>query len=119
LANYTIGQRKGLGITSNVPLYVIAKEINSNRLVVGTRDELGSNELEAREVNWISGDSPHQPFRAEVKVRYTAKAVSALVIPDGSDQVKVRFDAAVRDVTSGQAAVFYQGDLLVGGGIIK
>jgi tRNA-specific 2-thiouridylase len=119
LANYTIGQRKGLGITSNVPLYVISKEINSNRLVVGTRDELGSNELEAREVNWISGDSPHQPFRAEVKVRYTAKAVSALVIPDGSDQVKVRFDAAVRDVTSGQAAVFYQGDLLVGGGIIK
>jgi len=118
LANYTIGQRKGLGVASPVPLYVLGKNAASNTLIVGTQDELGSFELTARDVNWTSGEVPGEPFRAKVKIRYTAKEAEALVTPMSEDQVKVQFDAHQRDVTAGQAAVFYQGDVLIGGGII-
>ncbi|MCK6539621.1 MAG: tRNA 2-thiouridine(34) synthase MnmA [Anaerolineales bacterium] len=119
LANYTIGQRKGLGVASPVPLYVITKDATRNTLIVGTQDELGSRDLTARDVNWISGEAPREAFHAEVKIRYTAKEAEAWVEPVGGDQVKVRFDAPQRDITVGQAAVFYQGDVLVGGGIIQ
>ncbi len=118
LANYTIGQRKGLGIASPVPLFVITKQAVGNTLVVGTQEELGFTELTARDVNWTSGGAPREPFRAQVKIRYTAKEVEALVSPLEGEQVSVRFDAPVRDVTAGQAAVFYQGDVMLGGGII-
>ena len=119
LANYTIGQRKGLGVRSPVPLYVLGKDANTNTLVVGEADELGRDELAAKDVNWISGEAPKKPFRAEVKIRYTARETGALVTPiDDGKQVRVRFDAPQRDVTPGQAAVFYDGDVLVGGGII-
>jgi tRNA-specific 2-thiouridylase len=119
LANYTIGQRKGLGLASPVPLYVLGKYAESNTLVVGTKDELGSSELIARDVSWVSGEVPSEPFRAEVKIRYTAKEVEALVTPLSEGQVQVLFDAPQRDVTAGQAAVFYQGDVLIGGGLIS
>ena len=118
LANYTIGQRKGLGIASPVPLYVLTKHATRNTLVVGAADELGSTELTARDVNWLSGDAPSAPFRAEVKIRYTARAVPAEVTPLNGGQAKVRFEAPARDVTSGQAAVFYVGEEVLGGGII-
>ncbi len=118
LANYTIGQRKGLGVDSPVPLYVLGKNIGNNTLVVGTQDELGSTELTAYDVSWVSGESPAEPFRADVKIRYTAKEAEALVVPMEGNQVQVRFDAPQRDVTAGQAAVFYQGDRLIGGGLI-
>ncbi|MFN8385368.1 MAG: aminomethyltransferase beta-barrel domain-containing protein [Anaerolineales bacterium] len=118
LANYTIGQRKGLGVASPVPLYVITKDVVRNTLIVGTQDELGSKELIARDVNWVSGEAPREPFRAEVKIRYTAKDAEALITPNGERQVQVTFDAPQRDITAGQAAVFYQNDVVVGGGII-
>jgi len=118
LANYTIGQRKGLGVDSPVPLYVLGKNIGNNTLVVGTQDELGSTELTAYDVSWVSDESPAEPFRADVKIRYTAKEAEALVVPMEGNQVQVRFDAPQRDVTAGQAAVFYQGDRLIGGGLI-
>jgi tRNA-specific 2-thiouridylase len=119
LANYTIGQRKGLGVASPVPLYVITKHAVRNTLIVGVADELGSAELTARDVNWVSGDAPSGPFRAEVKIRYTARPVSAEVTPlENGSRVKVRFDAPARDVTAGQAAVFYVGEEVLGGGII-
>jgi len=118
LANYTIGQRKGLGLASPVPLYVMTKHTAKNTLVVGTQEELGSTELTAREVNWISGSSPVEPFRAQVKIRYTAKDADALVIPMGEDRVRVVFDVPARDVTAGQAVVFYKGEQMLGGGII-
>ena len=118
LANYTIGQRKGLNVASPVPLYVITKKASNNALVVGTLDELGFTELTARDVNWISGETPSEPFRALVKIRYTAKEAEALVSPLEGDQVSVKFDASVRDVTAGQAAVFYQDEVMLGGGII-
>ena len=119
LANYTIGQRKGLGIASSVPLYVITKLAARNTIVVGTLEELGSRELTARDVKWVSGDAPHESFRAEVKIRYTAKEAEAVVTPvNNGEQAQVWFDAPQRDITAGQAAVFYQGDVMIGGGII-
>lgn len=119
LANYTIGQRKGLGVASPVPLYVLRKDAADNTLIVGTRDELGSLELTAHDVNWMNGKAPIEPFKADVKIRYTAKDAPALVTPIGPYQVQVRFEAPQRDVTAGQAAVFYQGDVLIGGGLIS
>jgi tRNA-specific 2-thiouridylase len=118
LANYTIGQRKGLGIASPVPLYVLGKNAITNALIVGTQEELGSFELTARDVNWLSGEPRREAFRAEVKIRYTAREASAWVTPVEGGQVRVQFDAPQRDITAGQAAVFYQGDLMLGGGII-
>jgi tRNA-specific 2-thiouridylase len=119
LAAYTIGQRKGLGVASAEPLYVVGKDVRANALIVGRAAELGGDELTARDVNWISGRAPEASFRAEVKIRYTARAAAALVTPfaEGS-RVRVKFDAAQRDITAGQAAVFYQGDLMLGGGLI-
>lgn len=118
LANYTIGQRKGLGIASPVPLYVLGKDAVTNTLVVGTQQELGSSELTARDVNWVSGEAPSEPFRAEVKIRYTAREAWAWVTPIDGRQVQVHFDAPQRDITAGQAAVFFGGDVVIGGGII-
>jgi tRNA-uridine 2-sulfurtransferase len=118
LANYTIGQRKGLGVASAVPLFVLSKQASNNALVAGTQDELGISELLVRDVNWSAEEMPSMPFRADVKTRYTAKEVPALVTPLDANQASVKFDAPVRDATAGQAAVFYQGDLLIGGGII-
>ncbi len=118
LANYTIGQRKGLGVASPVPLYVITKDAVRNTLIVGTQEQLGSKELVARDVNWVSGETPREPFRAEVKIRYTAKEAEALITPNGEGQAQVTFDAPQRDITAGQAAVFYQNDVVIGGGII-
>jgi tRNA-specific 2-thiouridylase len=126
LANYTIGQRKGLGVFSPDPLYVITKNAVQNRLVIGAADELGFSELTAHDVNWISGEAPKEPFRALVKIRYSAKEVEAWVSsledessPERSRRAVVKFDHPVRDVTAGQAAVFYQGELMLGGGIIR
>lgn len=119
LANYTIGQRKGLDVASPVPLYVISKNAQTNALIVGTKEELGSHELTARDVRWVSGEAPRDSFRAEVKIRYTAKEADATVTPlNNGEQAQVRFDAPQRDITAGQAAVFYQDDVLIGGGII-
>jgi tRNA-uridine 2-sulfurtransferase len=120
LANYTIGQRKGLGVRSGVPLYVLAKDAATNTLHVGSSEELGASELTAEDVNWTSGRRPESPFRAEVKIRYTAKEASAEVRQlDHGDCVQVRFDTPQRGITPGQAAVFYDGDVLLGGGIIR
>ena len=118
LANYTIGQRKGLGVASLVPLYVLGKNAITNSLVVGTQEELGSRELIARDVNWMSGEAPVEPFRAEVKIRYTAKEARAWVTPLKNGKAKVQFDEPQRDITAGQAVVFFQEDAMIGGGII-
>jgi tRNA-specific 2-thiouridylase len=98
---------------------VLGKDAVTNTLIVGEADELGTTELIADNVNWISGEAPREAFRAEVKIRYTAREAPALVTPlEGGRQARVRFDAPQRDVTPGQAAVFYAWDVLVGGGII-
>jgi tRNA-specific 2-thiouridylase len=119
LAFYTIGQRKGLGIAAPQPLYVIEKRLDENTLVVGTAGELGQKELTAKGVNWVSGQAPAEPVRAAVKIRYKAREAQARIESLPDDRVYVRFDEALRDITPGQAAVFYQGDLCLGGGLIE
>lgn len=119
LAFYTIGQRKGLGIAAPQPLYVLDKDPIKNALIVGFKEELGKSELIASQVHWISGRSPTQPFRAQVKIRYKAAEVEATVTPMESAKVKVQFDEPLRDITPGQAAVFYQEEVCLGGGIIQ
>ena len=119
LANYTIGQRKGLGVFAADPLYVIAMNPVANALVVGTAAELGGTELIARRVNWVSGQTPEAPFRAEVKIRYKARPAAATVEPLGTDRMRVTFDEPLRDITPGQGAVVYQGEHCLGGGLIE
>jgi tRNA-specific 2-thiouridylase len=119
LANYTIGQRKGLGLATPEPLYVLGKDSETNTLVVGRADELGSIELIAINVNWTCGITPKEPFSAMVKTRYTAKAAMAMVSPsEDATRVRVRFESPQRDLTPGQAAVFYDGEIVIGGGLI-
>ena len=120
LVNYTIGQRKGLTITSPIPLYVLRKDVLTNTLVVGEINELGLNELVAQNVNWVSGEAKEEPFRAEVKIRYTAKETAGKVNPlDKGNRVQIVFETPQRDITSGQAAVFYENEVMIGGGIIQ
>ena len=118
LAFYTIGQRKGLGIASPVALYVLEKDAATNSLIVGTEAELGDSELIAADVNWISGEPPTAVLHIETKTRYTAKWAWATVTPVGEKQVHVRFDEPQRDITPGQAVVFYDGEVMLGGGVI-
>lgn len=119
LANYTLGQRKGLGVSYNVPLYVIAKNPYRNALIVGPKEQLGRDELSAKRFNWVSGVVPPEPFRAEVKIRYKSRAQAALVTPLGEQRVHVQFDEPLRDITPGQGAVIYDGELCLGGGVIE
>ena len=119
LPNYTIGQRKGLGVTHPKPLYVVAMNPYRNALIVGEREELGQNELTAKRVNWVSDIPPTEPFQAEVKIRYKASAQTALVEPLSDDRMHVMFDEPQRDITPGQGAVIYDGDVCLGGGIIE
>lgn len=118
LPNYTIGQRKGLGISYREPLYVIGSNPHTNTLLVGTREELGRNELRARAINWVSGNAPPSPVRVTAKIRYRAKPAPATVAPTGLDSAVVHFDESLRDITPGQGVVFYQNDVCLGGGII-
>ena len=103
-----------------MPLYVIRKEATTNRLIVGGKSDLGSRELTAASVNWISGLPRGATFAAKVKTRYTALEQPALVTPSADGQVThVTFDEPQRDITPGQAAVFLQGDVVLGGGVIQ
>ncbi len=118
LANYTIGQRKGLGLASAQPLYVLGKDAARNVLLVGAVEELGASDLLADGINWTCGEVPPAPFRALIKSRYTAREVPGLVTPlENGRRAAVRFDAPQRDLTPGQAAVFYDGERVLGGGI--
>lgn len=119
LAFYTIGQRKGLGIASQVPLYVVRKDIGANTLVVGSLNDLGKRDLYAADLNWISGQPPQKEEWVTAKIRYKAIEARATldILPNG--KVKVSFERALRDITPGQRVVFYQGDECLGGGTIQ
>jgi len=118
LSFYTIGQRKGLGLSSTEPLYVLSKNIEENTILVGPEEELGRSELRVNNVNWITGKPRGEVFRAQVKVRYSAREAWAEVSHLENGGVLAWFDNPQRDITAGQAAVFYDGDIVLGGGII-
>ncbi len=117
--HYTLGQRKGLGVAYSEPLYVVELDPVLNRVVVGSKDATFSSELMARRVNWVSIAEPSEPIRAEVQIRYRHKPEMATVTPLGSGRAKVVFDDPQSSITPGQAAVWYDGDVLLGGGIIE
>ena len=114
---YTVGQRRGIGIASTVPLYVVRLEPETRRVVVGPEEALLSPGLVANGVNWISGSAPSEPVEVSVKIRYKAAEIPAKLTPLGST-AHVRFAVPQRAVTPGQAAVFYSGEKLLGGGYI-
>lgn len=119
LANYTIGQRKGLGIAAPYPFYVIQKDRRNNAIIVGKLDDLGSTTLTAQNVNWVSGSPPTNPIRSQVKIRYRAQEAKARIEPLPDNHAKVVFDQPLRDITPGQAVVFYSAEECLGGGIIQ
>ena len=117
-AFYTIGQRKGLGLTWPVPLYVKEIDIANNRVVVSENDSLFKTELVADSLNWIGMEQPSEPFDADVKIRYLHTPSSATVTPLANGSVRIIFKEAQRAITPGQSVVFYDGDSLLGGGLI-
>lgn len=115
---YTIGQRRGLGIANEKPLYVVQIERAKNQIIVGEADELESVEFTAKGVNWVAFDEPADPVRAEVKVRYRHEPSPATIYPLPSSGARIVFDEPQRAITPGQATIFYNGDEVVGGGWI-
>jgi tRNA-specific 2-thiouridylase len=115
---YTIGQRRGIGIAAERPLYVIGIDAPHNRVVVGEQDDLLAREFIAARVNWIAFDNPPEPVRAEVRIRYRHNPAPATITPMNNGRARVVFDEPQRAITSGQATVFYRGDKVLGGGWI-
>jgi len=115
---YTIGQRKGLGVSAREPLYVVRIDPQNNAIIVGRKEELYSDELTASDLNWIA-EKPVQPVRARAKIRYLHSEAEATVIPIDEGRVRVRFDEPQMAITPGQAVVFYNGAVVMGGGTIE
>ncbi|HEV2400374.1 MAG TPA: tRNA 2-thiouridine(34) synthase MnmA [Candidatus Sulfotelmatobacter sp.] len=116
--NFTVGQRKGLGVATGSPLYVIQISGAQKRVVVGADEYLYSRTLRAKRVNLISVEDLPEPMRVSVKIRHRHEPAPATIERSGPDEILVTFDEPQRAVTPGQAAVFYDGDLVVGGGWI-
>jgi tRNA-specific 2-thiouridylase len=116
--NFTIGQRKGLGVSSPTPLYVLQIDPASHRVTVGADEELATRSLRARRLNWISIPELTAPMRVRIKIRHRHEPAWATMEPTGADEVVATFDEPQRAVTPGQSAVFYDGDEVVGGGWI-
>ena len=117
IINYTIGQRKGLGIALNKPVYVTDIDVENNRVVLGDNDELFATSLFAKNVNFIPFDELQGELKCTAKVRYRTVDSPCTVTPVRGG-VKVVFEQPQRAITKGQAVVFYDGDTVVGGGII-
>ncbi|HKP87629.1 MAG TPA: tRNA 2-thiouridine(34) synthase MnmA [Blastocatellia bacterium] len=119
LHRYTIGQRRGIGIASPDPLYVVKIDVPRNQLVVGKRSELYGKSFVAAGVNWLSIAPPSAHVRANVRIRYRSPEAPATITPIDTNRARVEFDEAQAAITPGQAAVFYDGDAVVGGGWIE
>jgi tRNA-specific 2-thiouridylase len=116
---YTIGQRKGLGITFGKPMYVVDIDVDKNRIILGDEKEVFSDYLMATNMNYIPFEKLDSPLRVKAKVRYLANESEAVIIPKDKNSVEVVFDTPQRAITPGQSVVFYAGDNVIGGGIIE
>ena len=118
IIHYTIGQRKGLGISAPEPLYVCDICPESGNVILGKKADLLKTEADAEDFNWISGEVPQDGVRCSVKIRYRQPEQKATVIPTGENTVHIIFDEPQRAITPGQAAVIYDNDIVLGGGTI-
>jgi tRNA-uridine 2-sulfurtransferase len=117
--HYTIGQRKGLGIPAKNPYYVVDIDVSSNSVILGNDEHTYKNCLFAKELNWVAIKKPKKPFKVKAKIRYGAKEQDAKVTPLESGKVLVEFSKPQRAISPGQSIVFYDGDIVVGGGVIE
>ena len=119
IIHYTVGQRKGLGIALGQPMFVKSKDAVSRRVVLTTNDRLFEQDVTVTGLNLIAADRLDSPVRCEVKIRYNHKGAPATVFPTGEHTALIRFDQPQRAPADGQSAVFYDGDTVIGGGIIR
>jgi len=119
LHHYTVGQRRGLGVFTGRPLYVVELDLAKNRLVVGGDGELRRTVCEVRDVNWIPFAAPDGPVEAQVRIRNRHEPADAEIIALDGTSARIEFRSPQRAITPGQAAVFYSGELVLGGGWIK
>jgi tRNA-specific 2-thiouridylase len=115
---FTVGQRKGLGLSTGIPLYVVGIDAPTQSVTVGPRESLDKRELTASGVNWISGSAPPDGTRVTAQIRHRHREAAATIHPAGSDRVRVEFDVPQAAIAPGQALVMYSGDEVVGGGWI-
>ena len=118
LERYTLGQRRGLGVSGGRPLYVVEKRLEENQVVLGDEEDLYTGALRAEEFNWVSLPPQAGPIAVTARTRYSQGEAEALATPQGDGSVLVEFAAPQRAVTAGQSVVLYQGELVVGGGVI-
>jgi len=119
IMHYTVGQRKGLGIAASEPQYVIAIEPENNAVIVGRRERVLGDGLEATHINWISFEQLNHPIKTKARIRYRHPEAEATLTPVDKDNIYVKFTAPQPAITPGQAIVFYDGDNVLGGGTIK
>lgn len=119
IIHYTIGQRKGLGISYRHPIFVLDKNPDNNVVTLGENSDLFTNTLTATDLNWIAIDAPKSDVKVTAKTRYSQKEAPATIHPVDNDKVVVEFDQPQRAITKGQAVVFYDGEYVVGGGTIR
>lgn len=118
IIDFTVGQRKGLGVSFGTPMYVKKINIQDNTITLGKEESRYNKSLIAENINWISGHAPKENFKAGVKVRSTSKAASAEIFPIDDKSAKIVFDVPALSITPGQSAVMYDGDTVLGGGFI-
>jgi tRNA-specific 2-thiouridylase len=119
IIDYTIGQRKGLGISSSNPSYVVGIDGQSNTVIVGEKKDVYASEFIANDLNWIFFERLLEPLTLKARIRYLHHEASAVISPIDNEKVSVKFNEPQMAITPGQAAVFYDGDMVLGGGTIE